>query len=106
VAHLSIHLPGPFHITLDGKPLTGFESNKVRALLAYLAVEADATGNDRPPTREALTGLLWPDQPDAVARCNLSQALFNLRQTIRDDQADPPFLDVTRGTARFNLEVV
>jgi DNA-binding SARP family transcriptional activator len=39
---------GPFHVTLDGKPVAGFESNKVRALLAYLAVEAD-----RPHSRGA-----------------------------------------------------
>jgi hypothetical protein len=35
----------------------------------------------------------------AERRCrNLSQAFFNLRQTIRDEQAAPPFLDITHGT--------
>jgi predicted ATPase/DNA-binding SARP family transcriptional activator len=94
---LSIHLLGPFHVTLDGEAVTGFESNKVRALLTYLAVESD-----RPHSREALTGLLWPEQPEKAARHNLRQALSNLRRAIHDDQADPPFLGITRGTVGFN----
>ena len=53
MSRLDIMLLGPFQATLDGKPLTGFHSNKVRALLAYLAVEAD-----RPHHREVLAGLL------------------------------------------------
>ena len=64
--HLSLSLLGTFQATLDGQPIAGFESNKVRALLAYLAVEAG-----RPHARDELTGLLWPDQPDAAARANL-----------------------------------
>ena len=38
---LVLSLLGPFAVTLDGQPITTFESVKVRALLAYLAVEAD-----------------------------------------------------------------
>lgn len=95
---LSIHLLGPFHVTLDGEPVTDFESNKVRALLAYLALEAD-----RPHSRDALIGLLWPDQAERSARRSLSQALFNLRQAIRDEEAVPPFLCVSRETIQFNV---
>lgn len=94
---LSIHTLGAFHVILDGEPVTAFESNKVRALLVYLAVE---TG--RPHSRDTLIGFLWPDQPEHAARRNLSQALFNLRQVIGDEQADPPFLCVTRHTVQFN----
>ncbi|MBN1937628.1 MAG: SARP family transcriptional regulator, partial [Anaerolineae bacterium] len=98
MARLCIDLFGSFYVTLDGKPLTGFESNKVRALLAYLIVEA----TDRPHSRDALIGLLWPDCDERAARRNLSQALFNLRQTIRDREADPPFLSITQQTVQFN----
>ena len=31
MAQLSLSLLGPFHATLDGEPIAGFESNKVRA---------------------------------------------------------------------------
>jgi DNA-binding SARP family transcriptional activator len=72
---LTVSLLGSFQATLDERPITGFESNKVRALLAYLAIESD-----RPHSRDELIGLLWPDQPDAAARANLRQALANLRQ--------------------------
>ena len=99
MAHLSVHSLGSLHVTLDGNPVTGFESNKVRALLIYLAVESD-----RPHSREALAGFLWPNQPERSARHNLSQALSNLRQAIRDDEAASPFLQVTRRTVQFNPE--
>jgi DNA-binding SARP family transcriptional activator len=97
MAHLSIHSLGPFHVTLDGDPVTGFESNKVRALLIYLAVESN-----RPHSRETLAGFLWPDQPEQSARHNLRQALSNLRQIIHDDGAEQPFLQIDRRAVRFN----
>ena len=37
---LAIRLLGPFTVTQDGKPATGFDSDKVRGLLAYLATPA------------------------------------------------------------------
>jgi DNA-binding SARP family transcriptional activator/predicted ATPase len=97
MAHLSLSLLGPFRVTLDGKPVTAFESTKVRALLAYLAVEAG-----RMHHREALAGLLWPDWPDRDALSNLRYALYNLRQVIGDRMAEPPFLLITRNTLQFN----
>ncbi len=97
MAHLSLSLLGPFQVTLDGEPVTGFKSNKVRALLAYLAVEAD-----RPHRREVLAGLLWPEWPDRDALSNLRYALSNLRRVIGDRKAEPPFLLITRDTLQFN----
>jgi predicted ATPase/DNA-binding SARP family transcriptional activator len=98
MARLSVALFGPPQVTRAGRPLAGFESNKVWALLAYLIVEAD-----RPHQRDALAGLLWPDQPDPVARHNLRQALANLRQVLGDAHATPPFLMITRPTIQFNV---
>jgi len=59
MALLSINLFGNLRVTLDGQPLTGFKSNKDRALLGYLAVESV-----RPHRREVLAGFLWPDWSD------------------------------------------
>jgi DNA-binding SARP family transcriptional activator len=95
--HLSLALLGPFQATLDGQPVTGWKSNKIKALLAYLAVEAD-----RPHPRETLAGLLWPDYSNSSALNNLRDALSALRQAIGDRQAEPPFLLVTRETIQFN----
>jgi DNA-binding SARP family transcriptional activator len=40
MAWLNIRLFGAFAVDLDGQAVTRFESQKVRALLAYLAVES------------------------------------------------------------------
>jgi DNA-binding SARP family transcriptional activator/predicted ATPase len=97
MARLALALLGPVAVTLDREPVTGFESDKVRALLAYLAVKAD-----RPHRREVLAGLLWPEWPDQAARANLRNTLANLRQAIGDGHAHPPFLLITRETIQFN----
>jgi DNA-binding SARP family transcriptional activator/predicted ATPase len=100
---LSLSCLGPFQVTLDGQPVTTFKSVKVRALLAYLAVEAG-----RPHPRQVLAGLLWPDWPDRDALVNLRSALFDLRKAIGDRtasgdrEASPPFLLITRDTLQFN----
>jgi DNA-binding SARP family transcriptional activator len=49
MARLQLYLLGTFRTTLDGAALTTFGYDKVRALLAYLAVESD-----RPHHREML----------------------------------------------------
>ena len=97
MAHLALHLLGSFRVTLDGRPVTAFKSNKVRALLAYLAVEAD-----QPHRREVLAGLLWPDWPDSDAFSNLRYALSDLRRVIGDRTSEPPYLLITRDTLQFN----
>jgi len=97
MAYLSLSVLGSFQATLGGAPVTDFESDKVRALLAYLAVEAH-----RPHRRDALAGLLWPDWSNRAARTNLRNALANLRAAIGDRSAAPPYLLISRDTLRFN----
>ncbi|MGD2179027.1 MAG: BTAD domain-containing putative transcriptional regulator, partial [Anaerolineae bacterium] len=97
MAHLAIRVLGPFQVHLDGEPVSGFASDKVRALLAYLALSPD-----RPQRREALAGLLWPGYPERSARSSLRNALANLRQVIRDRDASPSYLRSTHQTIRFN----
>jgi len=60
------HSVRPFQAALDGLPITTFKSDKARALLAYLATEAE-----RPHARDMLATLLWPDWPEAYARNSL-----------------------------------
>ena len=97
MAHLDIFLLGPIQVTLDGQLITGFKSNKVRALLAYLAVEAD-----KPHRRETLAGLLWPDWSEREALGNLRYTLSDLRRAIDDRVAEPPFLIISRDSIQFN----
>src|SRR5512140_3365219 len=97
MAHLKLGVLGSLQVTLANGDTAKFQSDQTRALLAYLAVEAD-----RPHRREALTGLLWPDEPEKTARHNLRQALFGLRQSIGDPAARPPYLLITRDEIQFN----
>jgi len=96
-ARLQIYLFGAFQAVLNGEMLRAFDSDKARALLAYLAVEAGL-----PHRREKLAGLLWPEMPAKRARASLSQALYNLRALLGDHQATVPFLGVSHTTIQFN----
>lgn len=97
MSDLRISLLGPFQVWVNDHRAQGFLSDKVRALLAYLAME-----QTRPFRREALAGLLWPEQPEQKARANLRRALANLRQVI-DDQ-NGRYLRITRQTLQFNSD--
>ncbi len=99
MAHLSLNVFGSFQVFIDGVPVTSFATDKVQALLAYLAVEGGQSHR-----RETLVGLLWPDYPEQDARHNLRQALFNLRQVLGDHTAKPPYLFITRDAIQFNPE--
>lgn len=94
---LSLSLLGSFQAVLDDVPVTVFESSKVRALLAYLAIEID-----QPHSRDTLAALLWPLRPNSNALSNVRYALYNLRNALKDRTADPPFLLVTHHTVQFN----
>jgi WD40 repeat protein/DNA-binding SARP family transcriptional activator len=109
MTRISLFLFGGFEVTLDGIPITAFESNKVRALLAYLAVEAHpeagarwAHHGARPHERATLAGLLWPDHPEAAARTNLRHVLRQLRQTLPDSDPAQPLLLTSTRTLQFN----
>lgn len=97
---LSISLLGGFAVLRDGEPVTAFGYDKVRALLAFLAVEAD-----RPHRRDRLAAIYWPEQPRALALQSLSQALYQLRRALGDRNeraAASPCLLVTPQTVQFN----
>jgi DNA-binding SARP family transcriptional activator/predicted ATPase len=94
---LALSCLGPLLIQREQQPVPSFTYNKARALLVYLAVEAD-----RPHSRDQLVGLLWPDLPDAAARTNLRQALADLRRVLGDEHNEIPFLLITRETIQFN----
>src|SRR3712207_4381899 len=73
---LSIACLGDVRIARGGEPVTGFSSNKARALLVYLAV----TG--RPHSRAALAGMFWAELPEPDARMNLRRVLANLQSLV------------------------
>jgi DNA-binding SARP family transcriptional activator len=94
---LYIRMLGPIELKHGENSTLGFESNKVRALIAYLAVESA-----RPHQRRRLAALLWPEMPESTALSNLRYALSNLRKVIGDRSVQPPFLLITPQTIQFN----
>lgn len=60
----TLHFLGKFEIVVGTQPVTDFYSDKVRALLVYLALEP------RAHTRMELATLLWPEIGDNYARAN------------------------------------
>ncbi len=98
MGRLTFFFLGAFQVVRGHQPLTGFESGKVRALLAYLVLE-----QERPHTRDELAGLLWPDFPNKTARKNLRQALNNLRQTLGDADASPSYLHIGGDFIQWNV---
>ncbi len=99
MGYLSISLLGTCCIARDSIYITGLASNKVRGLLAYLAVESE-----RPHTRAALASLLWPESPEDAALASLRNALANLRHAIGDQDANPPILLITHNSIQFNRD--
>lgn len=95
---LEIRLLGSFQVIYGEIPLVGFESNKVRALLAYLAVEAY-----HPHPRRKLSALLWPEFPETTALSNLRYALSDLRKVIGDRSAQPSYLEISPQEIKFNV---
>ncbi len=104
---LSLTLLGPFEATSNDQPLLKFRTNRVQALLIYLATE-----NARADTihrREALMDLLWPGLPQKSAQVNLRQTLYHLRKAVpelpaKDGAELLPFLLTDRQTIQINHE--
>jgi DNA-binding SARP family transcriptional activator len=99
MARSQLRVLGPPEFTLDNEPVTGLNSDKVRALLFNFAVEAD-----RAHRRESLVGLLWPDYPERSARTDLSNALSNLRTALGDRDADTPCFHVSRAAIQISAQ--
>ena len=64
-----------------------FSHNKAVALLAYLAV------SQRPHSRDALAGLLWPDEEQSKARAELRRMLWVINKAL-----EPSWLESNRQT--------
>lgn len=91
-------LLGSFQVSVGDRPITNFPTDKIRALLAYLTMEAD-----RPHRRDTLAALLWPERDDISARSNLRVSLHRLRETL--DDAAPAISDDLFGITRETVQV-
>ena len=97
MAQLALSLLGQYEVRLDGRPVVGFQSDKARALLAYLVVKSERTHR-----RERIASLFWPEASETTARASLRSALANLRRLTQDASTQPPFFIVTQETIQIN----
>lgn len=95
-----LQLLGRFDVRYRGHSVAGMSYNKMRALLAYLAM---TPGQDH--SREALAGLLWASNDLATARGNLRRTLADLRRVLEIPTGMVIFA-VTKNSIRFVAEPV
>ncbi len=94
---LEIRLLGGFDLRCGEEPVQRFESQKARALVAYLAMH-----HGQSISRERLSTLLWAEKDEQAARRNLRQVLYSLRSLFREVAPD---LEVfTSGAQEVGLE--
>ena len=80
MSRLALYLLGPPRLERDGEPLQ-FDTRKIIALVAYLAVAGPGLGG-QPHTRESLITLLWPELEPSRARAVLRRNLSLLRKAL------------------------
>ena len=110
--NLHIQLFGDFCITANGVPISGINSERLQALLAFILLHRDA-----PQSRQQIAVHLWPDATDADAKANFRRRLHELKQllpaserwlliepkTVRWIQGKSCFLDVAEFEAAMIL---
>ncbi|MCB0099623.1 MAG: hypothetical protein KDE46_28010 [Caldilineaceae bacterium] len=98
--HFKFNFLGQFEIIVGSARVTHFHSDKVRALLAYLALEPKAH------ERAVLAALFWPEIAEKHARTNLRSAIYRLRQAldVATSGSAAQLLTVSRQSVQLNAE--
>ena len=96
MATLSIRLLGGLTVEYAGEDRTALFSGRVRALLAFLLLQAD-----RPHARQSIAFMLWPDSRDKQARTNLRKLLMLLRGALGPAET---YLEITDATLSWRSD--
>ncbi|MCP4423258.1 MAG: hypothetical protein GY803_02070 [Chloroflexi bacterium] len=75
---LAMYLLGAFRVYDNGSLLDKWTGNKGKSILKYMVAH-----RERPIHREVLMDLFWQDDSPEVARRNLYQAIYMMRQTLQ-----------------------
>ena len=102
MSDISLQLLGSFNAEANGRSLQKFRTNKVQALLIYLATEGETA-----IARDKLMEMLWPGLPRESAQTNLRQTAYQLRKMLSDARGEEvaPFILSERLTIGINPEV-
>jgi len=90
---LEISLLGGFQLRRDDQPLPPIPSRSARSLMAFLVIN-----RDRAHTRDLIIGTFWPDMAESRGRRRLSQALWQIRTTVGEEDC----LITPGDSVRFN----
>jgi len=82
-ATLSVYCLGPFRVFRKNRLISCWSSFKSLALFKCLIKH-----HQTPIAKEVLMDLFWPDADSEAARRNLHQAIYSLRQTLRQGESD------------------
>ena len=104
MGQLILRLLGTPEVSHAEQPLT-FQTRKVLALLAFLAVEQGVHSRDK------ITALLWPESDEERGKASLRRALSYLRESLDEPSHErsgnvplqPPHVLVEHHTLSFNL---
>jgi DNA-binding SARP family transcriptional activator len=93
---LTVRLLGGVAVVADGRELAGFDSARLRELLARLVL-AGGEALDR----AALAFALWPDSTETQARTNLRHLLHDLRRALPDTER---YVEITPARLRWRSD--
>src|SRR2546425_8153928 len=82
MGRLILRLLGTPEVSHAEQPLT-FQTRKVLALLAYLAVEQGVHSRDK------IAALLWPESDEERGKASLRRALAYLRESLEESSHEP-----------------
>lgn len=80
---LMVYGLGTFHLYKNEQLLENWPSRKSKSILKYLLLH-----RQYPVSKEILMETFWPDFDPEAARNNLNVAIYNLRQTLRNGDAN------------------
>jgi DNA-binding SARP family transcriptional activator len=80
---LAVYCLGPFRVFRDNQMIGAWLGSKGRSIFKYLVLRRHT-----PVSKEVLMDVFWPDADVENARRNLHQAIYSLRQALRQLQPD------------------
>ena len=97
---LQLSFLGNFTVYLHGQVVERFPTARVKAMLAYLALEGE-----KPIQREVLSELLWPERTSSVSRGNLRKCLYRLRNCFKKEPWLEGLIQTGRHTLHFSQDL-
>jgi DNA-binding SARP family transcriptional activator len=97
---VTVAVLGSLEVTIQGRRVTGWGSQKSRTLFQYLVLHAD-----RPARREVLMELLWPAHSSRSARNSLNVCLYGLRRSLHHAPPVDQYVVYRDGCYLLNPEV-